>query len=49
MNVVISNTAEYGNYLFSFATIPLLKDFMATLQPGDLAKNMPVSHIDNRQ
>lgn len=49
MNVVISDTAEYGNYLFSFAAIPLLKDFMATLQPGDLVKNMPVSHIDNRQ
>ncbi|MDR5616993.1 ketol-acid reductoisomerase [Arsenophonus sp.] len=49
MNVVISDTAEYGNYLFSFAAIPLLKDFMATLQPGDLAKNMAASHIDNRQ
>ena len=35
MNVVISDTAEYGNYLFSFAAVPLLKDFMASLQPGD--------------
>lgn len=49
MNVVISDTAEYGNYLFSSAAIPLLKDFIATLQPGDLAKNIPVSQIDNRQ
>lgn len=49
MNVVISDTAEYGNYLFAFAAIPLLKDFMAALQPGDLAKSMPVSHIDNKQ
>lgn len=37
MNVVISDTAEYGNYLFSFAAVPLLKDFMASLQPGDWA------------
>ena len=36
MNVVISDTAEYGNYLFSFAAVPLLQQFMASLQPGDL-------------
>lgn len=29
MNVVISDTAEYGNYLFANAAIPLLKDFMS--------------------
>ena len=29
MNVVISDTAEYGNYLFANAVIPMLKDFMA--------------------
>ncbi len=29
MNVVISDTAEYGNYLFANAAIPMLKDFMA--------------------
>lgn len=29
MNVVISDTAEYGNYLFANAAIPLLKDFIA--------------------
>lgn len=28
MNIVISDTAEYGNYLFANAAIPLLKDFM---------------------
>ena len=33
MNVVISDTAEYGNYLFSYACVPLLKPFMAELQP----------------
>lgn len=36
MNVVISDTAEYGNYLFSFAVMPLLQPFMSNLQPGDL-------------
>ena len=35
MNVVISDTAEYGNYLFSYACVPLLKEFMTTLQTGD--------------
>ncbi len=31
MNVVISDTAEYGNYLFANAAIPLLKDFMQSV------------------
>merc|ERR1712054_418067 len=29
MNKVISDTAEYGCYLYSQACVPLLKDFMA--------------------
>ena len=39
MNVVISDTAEYGNYLFSYACVPLLKEF-ATLQAGDLGERL---------
>lgn len=31
MNVVISDTAEYGCYLFSQTCVPLLKDFMSKL------------------
>jgi ketol-acid reductoisomerase len=31
MNVVISDTAEYGNYLFANACVPLLKDFMSKI------------------
>merc|ERR1712216_884536 len=31
MNKVISDTAEYGCYLYSQACIPLLKDFMSTV------------------
>ncbi|WP_275075609.1 ketol-acid reductoisomerase [Providencia rettgeri] len=49
MNVVISDTAEYGNYLFSFAAVPMLKDFMTKLQAGDLAKSVADNGIDNAQ
>ncbi|WP_241625717.1 ketol-acid reductoisomerase [Rosenbergiella epipactidis] len=50
MNVVISDTAEYGNYLFSFAAVPLLKDFMANLKPGDLGKPVTTdNNVDNAQ
>lgn len=33
MNVVISDTAEYGNYLFSHAAVPLLTDLINGLSP----------------
>lgn len=49
MNVVISDTAEYGNYLFANVAIPLLKDFMTTLQPGDLGKPIAGTAVDNAQ
>ncbi len=49
MNVVISDTAEYGNYLFSFAVVPMLKDFMTKLQAGDLAKPVADNGTDNAQ
>ncbi|MDC9587911.1 ketol-acid reductoisomerase [Xenorhabdus sp. XENO-10] len=50
MNVVISDTAEYGNYLFSYIAVPLLKEkFMATLQAGDLGKSVADRGIDNAQ
>ncbi|EMH0064192.1 ketol-acid reductoisomerase [Providencia rettgeri] len=49
MNVVISDTAEYGNYLFSFAVVPMLKDFMTKLQAGDLAKPVADHGTDNAQ
>ncbi|UVK76692.1 MAG: ketol-acid reductoisomerase (NADP(+)) [Sodalis sp. Fle] len=48
MNVVISDTAEYGNYLFANAAIPLLKErFMANLQGGDLGKPVADKEINN--
>ncbi|SDG58261.1 ketol-acid reductoisomerase [Psychroflexus sediminis] len=38
MNRVISDTAEYGCYLFDHAAKPLLKDFMATLDTSVIGK-----------
>ncbi|KGM27889.1 ketol-acid reductoisomerase [Photorhabdus luminescens] len=50
MNVVISDTAEYGNYLFSHVAVPLLKEkFMGSLQAGDLGKPVVDNGIDNAQ
>ena len=34
MNVVISDTAEYGNYLFTHAAVPLLQDHANCLDSG---------------
>lgn len=45
MNVVISDTAEYGCYLFSHAAVPLLKDFMATIDTDVIGKGL--SNKDN--
>jgi ketol-acid reductoisomerase len=50
MNVVISDTAEYGNYLFAHAAMPLLSEkFMPLLQQGDLGKALTQTEIDNTQ
>lgn len=38
MNRIISDTAEYGCYLFARKCIPLLKDFMKTVKPEYLGK-----------
>jgi len=40
MNVVISDTAEYGNYLFANAAIPMLKDFMKTIDADVIGKGL---------
>ena len=48
MNVVISDTAEYGNYLFSNVATPILaKEIIPTLQKGDLGEPTPAVAIDN--
>lgn len=40
MNVVISDTAEYGNYLFAHAALPLLEDFMKTVDVDVIGKGL---------
>ncbi len=40
MNVVISDTAEYGNYLFAHAAVPLLEDFASKLTLEDLGEGL---------
>ncbi|XBC41260.1 MAG: ketol-acid reductoisomerase [Buchnera aphidicola (Nurudea yanoniella)] len=47
MNLVISDTAEYGSYLFSQSAVPLLKEFVRKLKPGDLGQKISNSVLDN--
>src|SRR6056297_2250877 len=49
MNVVISDTAEYGCYLFAHTAVPLLKDFMAGLDADVIGKGLTCedNSVDN--
>ncbi len=52
MNVVISDTAEYGCYLFDQAARPLLeKEFMPSIKADVIGKGLQVNDasVDNRQ
>lgn len=50
MNKVISDTAEYGCYLFSHACVPLLKDFMAKQNADVIGKGVDDKQaIDNQE
>lgn len=52
MNVVISDTAEYGNYLFANAAVPLLKEhIMPSITPELLGSGLSDSSnaIDNKR
>ena len=51
MNKVISDTAEYGCYLFSHAAVPLLKDFVARLDTDAIGKGLQLSdnQVDNAE
>ena len=49
MNRIISDTAEYGCYLFDHACKPLLKDFMKTLDSNVIGKSFATSNaVDNK-
>jgi ketol-acid reductoisomerase len=49
MNVVISDTAEYGNYLFANAAVPLLRDTVNSLNSELVGKGLtaPQQGVDN--
>jgi len=49
MNVVISDTAEYGNYLFANAAVPMLRDLVNGLSPELLGKGVDATNngVDN--
>ena len=49
MNRVISDTAEYGCYLFSHAAVPLLKDFMSKMDVDVIGKGLELADtgVDN--
>jgi len=49
MNVVISDTAEYGCYLFNHSAVPLLKDFMAAVDTDVIGKGLDTKDtgVDN--
>lgn len=49
MNVVISDTAEYGCYLFAHQAVPLLADFMKNIGTDVIGKGLDVkdNSVDN--
>jgi ketol-acid reductoisomerase len=52
MNRVISDTAEYGCYLFDHAAKPLLADFMKTVTADLIGKNFNEGKdngVDNKE
>lgn len=52
MNRVISDTAEYGCYLFDHACKPLLADFMSKIETNVIGKNFNEgidAHVDNKE
>ena len=51
MNKVISDTAEYGCYLFSHESMPLLADFMKKIDTDVIGKGLELSNsgVDNAE
>ncbi|WP_343190309.1 ketol-acid reductoisomerase [Buchnera aphidicola (Mollitrichosiphum nigrofasciatum)] len=47
MNLVISDTAEYGSYLFFNSAYSIFKNFMSNIKDGDLGSAIKESNIDN--
>jgi ketol-acid reductoisomerase len=49
MNKIISDTAEYGCYLFDHACKPLLKDFMNDIENNHIGEPFELSNKTNNQ
>lgn len=51
MNVVISDTAEYGCYLFNHAAVPMLRDFVNAMSPEYLGRGLSdnCNGVDNQR
>jgi len=49
MNRIISDTAEYGCYLFDHAAKPMLQEFMTKVQPEDIGGSYPHAAVDNSE
>ncbi|QCI26204.1 ketol-acid reductoisomerase [Buchnera aphidicola] len=49
MNLVISDTAEYGSYLFTKRAIPMLNDFIRNIRQEDIGMVYPNTKINNIQ
>ena len=51
MNKVISDTAEYGCYLFSHECVPLLEDFMKKIDIDVIGQGLQLSDqaVDNAE
>uniref|UniRef100_A0A451DFV3 Ketol-acid reductoisomerase (NADP(+)) n=1 Tax=Buchnera aphidicola (Cinara pseudotsugae) TaxID=2518978 RepID=A0A451DFV3_9GAMM len=49
MNLVISDTAEYGSYLFSERAIPILNKFVRTVRSDDLGESIENQSISNQE
>ena len=51
MNAIISDTAEYGCYLFAHAAVPLLEDFMKTVGSDVIGEGFGCGSVsvDNRE
>jgi len=49
MNIVISDTAEYGCYLFAHAAVPMLENFMSKIGTDVIGKSLDVinNSVDN--
>ena len=50
MNSIISDTAEYGCYLFAHACEPMLSDFMVQIDADVIGKGLELQdhHVDNK-